>query len=55
MIVEKKENGKENESMWCANSARTMFPEMEGPLSGRLFERIRTSNFTRRYSKHSAD
>lgn len=31
MIVEKEEKGKENESMWCANSTRGMFPEMEGP------------------------
>lgn len=34
MIVEKEENGKENKSMWCANSTRGMFPEMEGPLVG---------------------
>lgn len=34
MIAEKEENGKENESMWCANSARGVFPEMEGPLVG---------------------
>lgn len=34
MIVDEEENGKENESMRCANSARGMFPEMEGPLVG---------------------